>query len=85
MGKQKPKPQTESAEKPERAASADTDVILKSAGKVQISYRKHPERAPEGKRIHSRRPLPLVREAPITKEDCQDDLGKESGAGKRDS
>lgn len=85
MTTRKPKQEAESVEPQAKDTSVDSSVKLKTAGEVQIQYRKSPERAPEGKRIHSRRPLPLVREAPVLNEDQQDDKEKESGAGKRES
>jgi len=38
------------------------DVPLEPSGEVQIDYLPEPPEAPEGKRIHRRRPLPLVPE-----------------------
>ena len=86
MGKGKPKPKVENAATPgaggqEKPTPQGRDVGASSVGDVQIRYQKRPTRAPEGKRIHARRPLPLVREARLSNGDDPDDAGKTSGTG----
>lgn len=44
------------------------DVHLKPAGEVRIEPAEAPAEPPEGKRIHERRPLPLVPEGPDRQE-----------------
>jgi hypothetical protein len=44
------------------------ETRLKSAGNVVVTYKDAPAEPPEGKRIHPRRPLPRVPEAPAKDE-----------------
>lgn len=43
-------------------------ITLRPSGEVQVRYDQSPIRPPEGKRIHPRRPLPLVGEGPLPEE-----------------
>jgi hypothetical protein len=56
-------------EKIKRRRSRPLKIRLKSAGDAVLTYKKELVKSPEEKRIHSRRPLPPVPEAP----------GKDSG------
>jgi hypothetical protein len=43
-------------------------AALRPSGEVQVRYDQSPIRPPEGKHIHPRRPLPLVREGSLPEE-----------------
>ena len=47
-----------------RRRSGPVKTRLKSAGEAVLTYKKELVKSPEEKRIHSRRPLPPVPEAP---------------------
>ena len=60
------------------------EVRLSSAGEAVLTYKEAPAKPPEDKRIHPRRPLPLVPEAPA--EDTGEDQRKDqSDSSRRDS
>jgi hypothetical protein len=71
-----PKPETESAKRQKKRPVGES--TLKSSGEVVLRYEKTAAKAPEGKRIHSRRPLPLVPDAPSQK-------SQEKTEGKREA
>ena len=43
-------------------------VSMTSLGRAKVSYGPHPPKPPEEKKIHARRPLPQVREAPESRD-----------------
>lgn len=47
----------------ERPSTSDEGVVLELKGEAKLSYTETPPKAPEGKRIHRRRPLPPIPEA----------------------
>lgn len=61
-----------------KVPAGDKRASLTSLGEVQVKYEPAPAKAPEGKKIHPRRPLPLVREAPARQDE-------EEGAPKKTS
>ena len=69
--------------KAKRKSPRPRDITLRSAGEVMITYTDAPAKPAEDKRIHPRRPMPLVPEAPTEnpKEEQQD----KSGSDKQDS
>jgi len=53
---------------PRQTPAAGQDAALQSVGEVHVRYEQNPTSPLEGKKIHSRRPLPPVREAPLPEE-----------------
>jgi hypothetical protein len=47
---------------PEQPSSAE-GIVLESSGEAKLSYAETPPKAPEGKGIHRRRPLPPIPDA----------------------
>ena len=50
--------------KPSKTSKPGDRITLRSAGEVVITHRESAEKAPKDKRIHPRRPMPKVPEAP---------------------
>ena len=48
---------------PRQPSPSDEGVVLESKGEAKLSYTETPPKAPGGKRIHQRRPLPPIPEA----------------------
>src|SRR5207302_3133930 len=48
---------------PQPPSPSDEGIVLESRGEAKLSYTETPPEAPEGKRIHRRRPLPPIPEA----------------------
>jgi len=56
--------------------SSVRSVTLKSLGQAKVTYAPQPPRAPEGKQIHARRPLPVVPEKRELPESDEEDNGE---------
>ncbi|MDB5321306.1 MAG: hypothetical protein JWN40_2937 [Phycisphaerales bacterium] len=60
MGRKRKKRQTRAA--PSAATRSGPAIQLRQIGEIRVSYQPDPPKAPEGKHIHARRPLPAVPE-----------------------
>jgi hypothetical protein len=56
------------ADKPYQEPQSDQPVVLPAGGEVNVGYKESPSTPAEDKKIHSRRPLPIVPDRPPTKE-----------------
>jgi hypothetical protein len=64
---------------PGKSSSSTGQLSLKSSGEVVLNYEETAAKAPEGKRIHPRRPVPSVPEA------RSEQTGEEKQANQSDS
>ncbi len=55
-------------DKPYQEPKSDESVVLPSGGEVNVGYNESPSSPGEDKKIHSRRPLPVVPDRPPSKE-----------------
>jgi hypothetical protein len=60
---------TTSSEKKREKDKVTSDVQLKPVGQVQVTPTQKPSEQPEDKRIHPRRPLPLIPEKSTNSEE----------------
>ena len=60
MARKKPKKSQQTEPEAPPAVNPPTTVKIPPAGEAQVEYAPIPPRAPEGKTIHPRRPLPAV-------------------------